>query len=405
MTVFDHTGDLTGQEQHRLTLLYPPPEFVKEASHDRLYGDPEQMRPHLYADQVNRQFPVHSAPAVWMSTLFFTDKKASLDPTRAAGIEQRLNNAADYFSIRGETDRLKQAVFSAAEYSEAGEPDSNFALVWADEDGHKERHYPIRNAAEVKTAAAWFEQYRDEFVFEDRSRIAQKIHEKAAEHQVALDNNEMIEKTAGFGYCPTVDVVEMLNERALMTQRSHPGESAEMTKFAGLVAERGLEVRDTALRHKIASVVDQYDRVTQLTRLYNEGGLDRPEDVLFPLTEKHANDFLNEHVQMTSGTIYKKADLDGLSLDHVRTWMGDDFADEVAAGVYVDAEKVADIAPTLPRGDAEMFDQMANVAGVSPYARDKAAHATGIPLDEMHAMADAYGQTAAMGRRSDLLDL
>lgn len=390
-TVLDHTQDLNGSEQFRLTRQYPPPGFVKSAGHDRLYGDSGRMASHLYADQAGRNFPLHTAPAVWMSTLFFLDKQAQLNPTRALAIGQRLDQAAGHFGIKNHTDRLKQAFAAGAPAAETAAPDGDFALVWKAGDT-VERHYPLRNAREVKVAAEWFEKYRDEFEFNDRSAIAGRIHEKAARFGVALDQAGMLEKTAGHGSCPLADAVGMLRSRANMTARSHPRESREMAKFAEILAVEGLSARDTAKRHKIAATVDLFDRVTKLNRLYDEGGLERPEETLFLVGEKAAGEFLADHVQMTSGTVYEKRALNELPLEHIRTWMGGDFADEVTAGLYADADKIAAVAATLPRGDAEMFDQMAAAAGVRPYARDKAACATGMGRDEVFALAAQYGE-------------
>lgn len=167
--------------------------------------------------------------------------------------------------------------------------------------------------------------------------------------------------------------------------------------------QSGLDLWDTAQRYKMAAIVDQFDRETKLNRMYGDGGLDRPEEVMFKLTEKHAQDFLGAHIQLTSGTIYEKAAFAGLALNHVRDWLGQAFADEVGAGdLYVDPEKLADVAPTLPRGDAEMFDRMAQAGGVSAYAVTKAAADVGLTQEELYALAVSYGTEVPAGRPSVL---
>ena len=64
---------------------------------------------------------------------------------------------------------------------------------------------------------------------------------------------------------------------------------------------------------------------------------------------------------------------------------------------------MASVAPTLPRGDAEMFDNMAIQAGVSPFARDKAAHDTGLTREEMFALAAQCGTEDVLSQESDLV--
>lgn len=391
MSILDHTQDISGTETHRLTSLHEPPEFVKEADHTRLHGDPEMLPAHVYGDQTTRTWPVHSAPATWMSALFFFDKKAELDPKKAEVVERRILDAAKFFNIGPQVDELKTKIGQSLAHDLSKVGDDDFALVWETENG-KDRHYPLRNAEEVKMAEAWFDKFRDEFLWPDRRRIAEKIHEKAAQYGVGLQNPEMIEKTAGLGHCPTGEIADMMESRGAMCCRTHPELADEMRKLATIVRDNGLDFRDSATREKIATVIDQFDRETKLNRMYGEGGLERPEEVMFKLTSKHASEFVNEHVQMTSGTIYEKSAFDGIPLTHIKDWLGDDFADAVSAGgLYADPEKIADIAATLPRPDAEVFDRMANAGGISAFATTKAAADEGLTTDEMYALAAQYG--------------
>ena len=60
ITVLDHTQDLSGVETHRLTSLYEPPEFVKKADGERLYGNAETLPQHVYADPLGRLYPCHT---------------------------------------------------------------------------------------------------------------------------------------------------------------------------------------------------------------------------------------------------------------------------------------------------------------------------------------------------------
>ena len=55
--ILDHTQDLNGSNQHRLTQLYAPPEFVKQASHEQLYGGDEPLPGHVYGSVPRRVYP------------------------------------------------------------------------------------------------------------------------------------------------------------------------------------------------------------------------------------------------------------------------------------------------------------------------------------------------------------
>lgn len=397
-TVLDHTQDLSGVETHRLTSLYELPDFVKQASGERLYGNPETLPQHVYGDPLSRLYPCHTKAATWMSALFFFDKKAGLEPKGAAAIEANILKQASWFHILKDVEQLRDKIANNIKTDLDRLPDEDFALVWVGDDNTKSRNYPVRNQEELKAASTWFRRYRDDFTFADRNQIASKLVEKAAAYSVSLEHQEMIEQTAGLGYCAATDIADALEKRANLTNRSHTDLSKEMRNLATIVRGNALDARDAGTRLKLAAVMDQFDRETKLCRMYDEGGLERPEEILFRITEKHANEFLSRYVQMTSGTVYEKAALETIPLDHVRSWMGDEFADEVAAGgLLVDAEKIAAIAPTLPRGDAEMFDQMAGAARVVPFARDKAAFDQGISMEEMAGMASQYSQVPRQG--------
>ena len=75
MSTLDQTQDISGRETHRLTALFPPPDFVKSASQDRVAGG-DNLQRHMYADPLAKLYPCHTAPATWMSALFFEDKRA-----------------------------------------------------------------------------------------------------------------------------------------------------------------------------------------------------------------------------------------------------------------------------------------------------------------------------------------
>lgn len=385
----DHTRDISGRETHRLTSLYPPPDFVKNASHERVHGDAETLPRHMYADPANKLYPCHSAPATWMSALFFEEKKASLDADRREAIQQKLDSHAAYFGISSAVAELRVKVALNAGKDLAQLPDEDFAIVWADDAGNKERHWPLRNATEVKYASAHFKKYRDEFTFEDRHKIAVKILDKAVEYGADTTPAEnTLELAAGRGACAAKVAADMLRNRAGLVRRTHAELSGELEKLAGLVEANDVEARREETRLKIASIVDQFDRDTNLCRLYDDGGLPRAEEVLFAITEKVANDFMKAHVETTTGNVYNLDDLEKLAVEEVRNWLGDEFADAVSAGgVYMDRDKLAAIVPTLDRGMAGTLDRLLSEKGVDAAVKSAAAGGCLLPLDRLYELA------------------
>ena len=384
----DQTQDISGRETHRLVSLYPPPDFVKAASQDRSHGDASLPR-HMYADQRNKLYPCHSAPATWLSSLFFEDKRAAFSEKQAAEISARIDAAANYFGIAGLVKELREKIGAAAGSDLASLPDSDFAVVWTDDAGNKDRHWPLRNATEVKFAAAHFKTHRDQFTFEDRHTIATKILEKAAAYGAdTSDAAGSLELAAGLGACAAKVAADMLQSRAQLVRRSHADLAAGLLKMAQAISSNPDNARTAETRLKLAAVVDECDRTAGLTRLYDDGGLPRPEEVLFAITEKVANDFMKAHVETTTGNVYNLEDLEKLAENDVRSWMGDEFADAVTAGgVYLDRDKLAAIVPTLDRGMAATLDRLAAEKGLSPTVKSAAADSL-LSLERLYELAN-----------------
>jgi hypothetical protein len=369
-TAFDQSTDLNGQDIHRILSLYGAPAFVKQASGEAVCGD-ETLPPHMFADISRRRWPCHSAPATWMSAAFFYEKKAELPAVDAAMYENRLLNSADFFGVKGEIDTLREKIAEAQTYDEAQLPDSTFAIVMDYDDGRKERHYPMRNAVEVKKASDYLLKYRDHFRFDDRRRIADKLLEKAAAFGANIaDHREALEKMSGLGACSSKEATDLIRKRTTIvpyTEENAPI-CGQMEKLAQMIEESPGKIQHHSTLTTIASVVDQFDREHNLVRDYGKG-LDRPEDVLFGVTQKVAADISDMLVGTLTGNYYKKADLERVPVTSLRDALGEDFVGEVStAGAWVDPEKLAEIAPTLPLSDAETFDAVMIEAGISPYA-------------------------------------
>lgn len=395
----DQTQDLTGADQHRLTQLYTPPDFVKQANHEQLYGDPSSLPPHVYASVNKRLLPCHTKAATWMSSLFFGDKHKQLPPAEAEAAKERLLKSAAFWGIKPEVEQLWEKMAADEQQGYLKLKDTDFALVW-DTGDRKERHYPLRNGNEVKMASQWFGNYHREFTFDDKSTIASKILTKAAEYGAITENNELLTRCAGLGYCAAETAAQAWEKRASLLTARYPEYAAEATKMAATLRSATFEARDQGRRIKLAGLMDQFDRQTALHMLYDNGGLERPEDVMFAITEKVASDFLTGHVQTTTGAVYDKMALDRLDINTVRQWLGDDLADE-CGGVILDSTKLAEILPTLPRPEAEMFERMTSAVGIPVFAREKSAAAKGLSPQEMQELAAQYGQERILYGESD----
>lgn len=399
MAFVDQTRDVNGQHLYRLlntvssdgTKLFSPPDFVKTASADRIVGNAE-LAPGVFGNPRDRLFPCHTGPATWVSAVFFHTQKQAMDRRTAQIISDRIDAAARYHGITSFVEAVKEAVAKDAARKESDLPDEDFALVIQYEDGQKERYLPIRNANEVKAACDYLRQHSADFTFDDRRVIAEKILTKAAQYSVDLGGErEALEKQAGHGTCAPETAAELVYSRAKAVRQLHGDlEMAEnLTKMAMQCLKNPSYTALPSNLHKIAGLIDRVDREYGFKNLST---LRKPEEALFQINIKVAEQVLNDHVSMTSGNIYSKKDLAGLKLEDIRAVMGDRFADAVSNdGLFLDVEKLAEVARTLPRGDAELFDSLLSQMKVKPVYKEAAHHASG-PL----ASADALLQLASL---------
>lgn len=384
----DQTQDVSGQRLYRLTHLYGLPEFVKSASVKDLCGD-EQLPSHVYGDPRRRLFPCHTQAACWTSAAFFLDKQAEFRGD-APLIWDRILHCATVFGINKAVEDLKEKVAANVPAPEADLADEDFALVSGHPDGTSERHYPLRNPLEVKAAADYLAAHRDAFPYEIRREFADRVLQKAAQLGVALPDEDFIVKQAGHGACTAKEAAELLLGRFHAT-RLGPGPTNDLQKgilkLAQMVAQCPSKIREPGMRVKLARTVDDFDRAAGLVGQYGPA-LPRPEDVLFGLTREKMAAVAKDHTHTITGHIYKLADLERVRMDDIRDLMGEDFARELTSdGLRLDSEKAAAIVPTLPRGDAELFDRLMEGVGVKPIAKEASAYSTGISREYLRLLA------------------
>jgi hypothetical protein len=365
------------------------PEYVKQASQEVLDSD-SSIPTTAFADVARRRFPCPTKAATYISWMYFLEKKSEMSVKSAELIESRLHNFAHRWGIANDVMVLQQKHAAATKGVMGDLPDSTFAIVWADDRGRKDRYLPLRNATEVKVAASWFNEHRDEFRFDDRQTIANKILDKAAAFGAGLGESldDMLEKQAGRGvYVPT-EVAEMLENRVRAVQRCPEVVKDRMQKLASQVSSNPVLAIDPATSANLCRTVDTFDRSFGLVGKYSNL-VPRPEDVIFKGTLKVAGQFVKNACTLITGSIYEKEQFEKLSLSEVRGLLGDEIVDHVADGLEVDPEKMAEVASTLPRPDAQKLEILMSDVGETPVI--KQATAAGMSQADQAGLAEVQG--------------
>lgn len=359
----DQKKDVAGTGLYRIALLYDMPAYVKAADDAHLkcnYAAP----PQAYADQVNRLFPIHTAAATWLSSAYFATVKTARADSDI--IRANLRAAGAYWGIIGDLDRLDVAVKVAELRDDSELPDDVFAVVEVFDDGHRERHIRLSNANEIKVAAAWLHTYRDDFPYADRRTIARKIVKRANDLAVDIDTEsaDHLDRMGGFGAGVLTETASMLDGRAAMARERHPALAEKLAAAASAI--HGGATLTSESRFQLTAAVDAYDRITGLVSRYDDLGVQRPEDVIYSVTEKVARDFSTRHIATPTGAVYEAARLGRVAASDVTAHMGSSFADAITDGLWIDEGKAAAMLPTMPRDDAAAFDRMARSLGFSP---------------------------------------
>ena len=385
VTVLDFTSDVNNEELARLVKVFDFPQFVKRANMEDLRRPPNGAKS-TFADPRTERFSCHSAASTWLNGLYFQVKKAEYHPKDRGRIQQRLERMADYFGIRPAFDRMvKQA---GDLQKEAELPDSAYAYVWVGDDGRKERHLRLASSMEVKAAAEWLHRYQDRLPYSDRHTVALKIMEKAAQFGAGLGPGltDFIEKQAGCGVCDPSEVWEQIMHRSRLSKTAMHRE--QIAKLAELVRNKPRMALQPDQLVKLAVTMDVIDRALGI-REYGDI-IRRPEDVIFKVTFTKAASDRQEMCALTSGNVYSKDQFEKLSRDDVESLFGSDFASEVSKGTEIDGEKMAELAHTLPRPDAELLDRLMAECGLHPQMQKAASAGHGLSNEELEALAAAY---------------
>lgn len=388
----DIAGDLGHTDLHKYLTVYPLPERVKAACQDPdqlvKLASPDKPSDRVYADPRHpRQFPIHTADATCLSYAYFLDKQSQLSPSSRKQVQERLDKAAAWWGVADDVSKLreKQAELDLRQDL----PDSCYAMVGGREDGFKERHYRISNAEEVKAAADWFSEYlpelREQFDWHDRQKIAHKILSKAAELNVSLgDRREMLEKAAGQGLSKPAAVARAIRSRTYAVRNLDEKVKQAMLQLSETVEGTASAMINRELINKLASQLDNFDRNHGLLSRYDDS-LPAPEEALFHHTFSKTASAVQSCCGLINGTVYDQDDFAKLAYDDLKDLFGPEFARQSLRGLKVDPEKVAELASTLPRPDADMFEDLMNSKGARPLT--KSASGCGFSREDLLALA------------------
>jgi len=381
----DFYDDANQQQLYTLDRLYGLPKFVKEAEQEEKAGI-NRLPSHVFADRVRRKFPCHTKAATWLAQAYFCLAEPQYSKEERALVQDRITKQAAYWGVKNTTDRLRTTwqKLASTERPEVG--DADHALVVDMGEGKKMRRMPMPNAMSVKLAGEYLFANRYNYPYQWRRAASRRILKKAMEYDAKFregekvagaglgvlqfddDTQEYLERASGFGMCHPKQAAEQLSRRALMISSRFNDVREKIATIAQELHE--MEECDAELLHKVAEAVDWADRQTGLCKQYHLG-IDLPEEMFFQVLEKEAEAVINNHVTLTTGNSWPIEVFSHLPAQKVAEVLGGDIADALEGNHgLLDLEKFAEIAPTLPRPDAELLETALKAAAEEAYEKD-----------------------------------
>ena len=359
----DVVADSNHQVRHRISQLVEVPEYVKSSA--ILDADAVAALPQtVFADPVNRKFPLNTKAATWLAQTYFDEARHLYDTQLASIVQDKITKAAAYWAIEKDVKKASATIRATQSRDPGDRPSADFAMC-VTVDGKKTNMLPIHSEPNVKAAAARLYNYRMKFPYEWRKIAARKILHKAAELNVEIEPEafEYLHKAASRGSAIPARAAEKLGHRVLMIPEKNKREKLAMAKLVKTV-DSMKTIPDPSAMEKLAGIVDQLDRQHGFYRYYNQG-VETPEEIFFDLTQKKAEQLRDNYVQLTTGTVIPFNAIIKLPLSKISAVIGDDFAKAVTSddSLDVDPEKFARIARTLPRDDATLLEKALRAAG------------------------------------------
>lgn len=318
------------------------PLLTKEAAED--------LPNSLFADEVNRLFPIDNPANTWVSAAYFAKNAAEGMPRYhkdyAGSVEARIMKAAELYGIQEAVAGLVGAVRTKTVEKSAAEDNSNWGWV----DGQT-RHFPLFDRDAVIKAAAYFEDNRFLYPLEMRRSIARSILNKAGEHKVEVP--DVVRREAGYGLPRRDTAMAEILDRAYRCKDASVAE-ALVSVVEGLADAPMEEVQ--ANLDKLAELIDDVDRQTGLDHQYNKKVLP-PADFLFPMDTKVAEALVDDAAELGRHT-FSLSKLAELDLSVFSEALGPEFADRVkTASGTVDRSKLADELFSLPAPDKYALEE------------------------------------------------
>lgn len=330
MTVVGPLADTTGTLVKEACAKFGVPPFVKEAATEEIYN--RSMPKYLYADTTNKDFPIHTPAACFISASLALHQRDYSSKTAA-----NIKFAMSKLGLHGMWDAMEKL---ARTYEPKPTPIKCYAL------GDK---YPIDTKEQVTTATLYFSKYASHFSKEDRKTYASNllkaddIHKTMAKHE-----RHFVEMKAGLGR-PIVKAARLAEPYA---------------KYVEGIKMEGCEKLASSIRDAAALVdegkADAEDFADVIDSIRSKiAGLPKTDELRNQLTEgtpTYLREMSDRYIEAPSGNIYDKFEFDKVSAEV--------FCKVLGSTPILSREKKAELLKT----NGHVVENLLSAHGVTPIA-------------------------------------
>lgn len=293
----------------------------------------------LFADRVNRRYPVDSKASTWLSAAYFA-KTAEDDhyssETMKNFVEANIKLAANKFGIRKDVDEAMARIREKPSVKAAADDESNYG--WP-----SERKYPMFDEHGVKLAQSYFAENCFSYPARMRRTIASNILRKCAEY--GMEPSDVVRREAGEGFSLREDAAAELVDRA----KAVAGRNVKLANAMSDAVRALMAVpvsRYPAQAEKFAEVLDHVDEEMGFADQYGTR-FRSPMEIFHGRSIKEAQSFLDDAVQL-GPDVFSLRKLAELPLSLFTDALGDGFGDSVKS------VKVIRITKKMPGGMMRM---------------------------------------------------
>jgi len=342
----DITTDYSGKELYSYLSDSKVPDYVKQAS---LEEDYNSIPREAFADQGRKAFPLHTKEAVYLSNVYFSNKKDAIQKTLGKPyvdkIASAIDQAADLFEITADlADFTKQAMTKkASDYQE------RFMYV-ANVDGKDFPMLPVKTAADLVKTAEIFVKETAKYPMSWRWDICENML-KAAQELGVDELPDLVCKYAGMFY-PDVPAIEKE-----LWRRSKKLKLAEDIDTYNILKKEAKDIEDFDEVRKYAEIVYFTELTEGLYDSYKTASLlPDPVDKFYTMPVEKVAGMLD--VVNMAGYSYHLDDLSKIAKERYEEAFGIDIDPK-------DREKLAEVLPTMPRSDVQLFKELTNISPVT----------------------------------------